>query len=266
MANAPSTRVHYMLAVVRAIARADGVASPATVYADIVKRGERRPQVPPPGVDADIHFRREVRFARQELADAGVVIDREGQWSLQSPVSALRLSADDARSLVRENRKRRQAKAASANALSAVEQGGRRPAAPTIGPTTGPRPSAYEVSIVREDGPASTYVLRFATSDLWKIGYAADVEARLAHVNHHLPVELRDERWTIVWQQAWSNQELAYAMEQLVLSNLAERRTVFERVRCPEDALRTAWNLASATVAAAGSPAPSDEMLSATES
>lgn len=240
-----STRVHYMLALVRALTANDGRARPGTAYSWLEAHGERRYQVPPRDVDPDMHFRREVRFARQELADGGILISTDGEWRLADASPGASMSADDARRIIRDNRRRREQRREG----STPDVGGtKREIPPLARPTTGPRPSRWEGTIVREDGPASTYALRFGTSDLWKIGFAGNVDDRVAQVNQHVPVELLGDGWRLELRVDWPCQDMAYAMEQEVLLRLFDERTMFERVRCSREQLESAWKEGCAVV------------------
>jgi hypothetical protein len=109
-------------------------------------------------------------------------------------------------------------------------------------PTTGPRPSDWfgEVSR-RATETAYTYAMRFGGRDLWKIGHAQDLAARLQDINKHVPHEVLGEKWSIVMQQKWQSSVGAYEMEQRVLARLQTHRTEGERVLCPEIVVFTAW-------------------------
>lgn len=232
-----SIRVHYMLALVRALAANEGGMRPGMAYAWIEMNGERRHHVPARDVDPDMHFQRELRFARQELADGGILASTDGMWRLADADLGAAMSAEDARCIIRDNRRRREQRREGATERVS---GADRPIRPQ-GPTTGPRPSQWKGMIVREDGPASTYALRFGTSDLWKIGFASNVDDRLAQVNQHVPVELLGDGWRLELRLDWPNQEMAYAMEQEVLLRLFDQRTMFERVSCSRERLESAW-------------------------
>lgn len=233
-----STRVHYMLALVRALAANEGCARPGTAYAWLEAHGERRHQVPPRDVDPDMHFQREVRFARQELADGGIVTSIDGMWRLADAGLSASMSVDEARRIIRDNRRRREQRR---EGVTEGVSGADREIRPLARPTTGPHPSRWEGLIIREDGSASTYALRFGTSDLWKIGFASNVDVRLAQVNQHVPVEILGDCWSLELCVDWPCQEMAYAMEQEVLLRLLHQRTMFERVRCSREQLKLAW-------------------------
>jgi hypothetical protein len=110
------------------------------------------------------------------------------------------------------------------------------------GPTRGPAPSSWSGTVSRDaNAAATTYALRFGRRNIWKIGHAQDLAARLLDVNKHIPHEVLGERWSIVWKQIWPSQTAAYEMEQRVFTLLAAQRTEGERVHCTEDELRAAW-------------------------
>jgi hypothetical protein len=59
------------------------------------------------------------------------------------------------------------------------------------GATTGPRPTSWTSQTGRDAEELScTYAFQFGSRELWKIGHAKDVAARLADVNKHVPVEV----------------------------------------------------------------------------
>lgn len=118
-------------------------------------------------------------------------------------------------------------------------------------PTRGPVPSSWSGEVTRgSSGEAWTYALRFGKRDLWKVGWAADVEARLVEINCHVPHEVLNERWAIVNRRRWPTATAAYAMEQQVLALLRASRTVGERVQCRERMLLNAWKESADQVAA----------------
>lgn len=110
-------------------------------------------------------------------------------------------------------------------------------------PTTGPAASSWTGTVTRDvSGEAFTYALRFGKHDVWKIGWAKDVEARCRAVNEHIPTEVIADRWTVAYKHRWATGEYARAMEQRVLGALTEVRTVGERIQCRERHLSSAWN------------------------
>jgi hypothetical protein len=117
-----------------------------------------------------------------------------------------------------------------------------------MGGTTGPRPSSWTGQTGRDASEASfTYALQFGRRDLWKVGHAKDLIARLADVNRHVPSEILGEEWRLVLQQAWQSEMEAYEMEQRVLVALHSARCVGERVSCSKRQLESAWTAAILT-------------------
>jgi hypothetical protein len=113
---------------------------------------------------------------------------------------------------------------------------------PAPGPTRGPPPSNWSDVVSRDaNAAATTYLFRFGKRNVWKIGHAQDISARLVEVNKHVPHEVLGERWSIDRRQDWPTQQKAYEMEQRLLTLLAARRTEGERVHCTEDELHVAW-------------------------
>ena len=112
-------------------------------------------------------------------------------------------------------------------------------------PTTGPRPSdaSYGVERSAQDA-ASTYALRFGKRNIFKIGHAGDVKARLAAVNQHVPVEVLNEQWSVYLTHLWKTSVEAYNMEQHVLKRMESKRSGFERLLCTEAELSSAWTAA----------------------
>ncbi|MBF0678424.1 MAG: hypothetical protein IR164_05720 [Devosia sp.] len=113
-------------------------------------------------------------------------------------------------------------------------------------PTTGPRPGeggTFEVTRITS-GDHWTYGLRYGKRDVWKIGYSVDVNGRVESINQHIPIELGIEAWTPVYRQKMQSAGAAYRMEQRVLELLAAKRSGFERVRCTQSELQTAWQQA----------------------
>jgi hypothetical protein len=109
-------------------------------------------------------------------------------------------------------------------------------------PTTGPRPSDWFGEVSRSAAEtAYTYAMRFGRRDLWKIGHAQDLAARLQDINKHVPHEVLGEKWSLVMQQKWQSSVGAYEMEQRVLARLQTHRTEGERVLCPETVVFSAW-------------------------
>jgi hypothetical protein len=111
-----------------------------------------------------------------------------------------------------------------------------------LGPTTGPQPSSWSGIVERDAGqPSFTYAFQFGDRDLWKIGHAIDVTARLIEVNKHVPHEVLGEQWRLVLQQEWPTEVDAFKMEQRVLKALRSQTSVGERVTCKRQKLKRTW-------------------------
>lgn len=111
------------------------------------------------------------------------------------------------------------------------------------GPSTGPRPTTWNGTIGRNAEEASfTYAFRFGSRDLWKIGHAKDLAARLTAVNKHVPSEVIGEAWSLALQHPWPTEGAAYDMEQRVLTALRAPSSVGERVACSKRTLESAWS------------------------
>lgn len=239
-AGVGSVRIASMLALVRALAAQGGYATPHQTY-DWIKRNTGLPDRMPTDtkLSSSAHFEREVRFARQELADAGLLASAGGAWQLLDAAAA-ELTPEDARRITQDNTRQRRAGQAmdeSVLKVTSLPHSGHQP-------TTGPRPASWERLVKREIGPASVYVFRFAVSAVWKIGFAGDVEVRLREVNRHMPVELLGQRWVLIRTKLWPSSDMAYRMEQRILEILRDKRTVYERVQCSEPIVEEAWQRA----------------------
>ncbi|MDA7968826.1 MAG: hypothetical protein MPK31_07885 [Gammaproteobacteria bacterium] len=99
--------------------------------------------------------------------------------------------------------------------------------------------------------PAQTYLLRFGSSNIWKVGWAHDATKRCDDINTHIPSELLshmldDPLWRIHKTQDWENAALAYQMEQRVLRELAGRgfTTQNERAKCDAKIIMEVWSSA----------------------
>lgn len=110
------------------------------------------------------------------------------------------------------------------------------------GPTTGVIPSSWKTSIERTLGKASvTYAFRFGTTNCWKIGHTNDIQRRLNEINKHVPAEVLNCQWVIAMQQKWPDENMAFDMEQSVLTSLTKYRTSGERIQCSQSILHNAW-------------------------
>jgi hypothetical protein len=111
------------------------------------------------------------------------------------------------------------------------------------GTTTGPRPTSWTSETGRDsEEPSCTYAFQFGSRNVWKIGHAKDVAARLVEMNTHVPVEVLGESWHLALQHLWPTEGAAYDIEQRVLSALRTPASVGERVSCSRRALESAWS------------------------
>ncbi|NKK72781.1 hypothetical protein GFM13_20840 [Rhizobium leguminosarum bv. viciae] len=111
--------------------------------------------------------------------------------------------------------------------------------------STGPKPRS-EGYVVAEpaEGTAWTYGLRFGKRNVWKIGWATDVDGRCDDINQHIPTELGLEHWSVALRQRMMSRDTAYAMEQRILELLVDNRRGYERVHCLRSELDSAWQQA----------------------
>jgi hypothetical protein len=182
----------------------------------------------------ETRFVKEVRFARKELVDAGLVVNGvDGVWSLSLEGWRTRLTPESARELIKRRRHSPETEAFGEDGTPTLRQ---------PGPTRGPPPGSWTTTVTRSgEGEGWTYVLRFGESDVWKIGYAEDVEVRLGEVNTHVPFELLLVQWVHYARHWWPCLSLAYQMEQRILSEPSWAATDHERVRCTEEEILLAW-------------------------
>jgi len=111
--------------------------------------------------------------------------------------------------------------------------------APTTGPTPGDWLGIVQRTANRE---AWTYVMRFGLRDVWKVGHTQNLETRLSEINQHVPYEELKECWSLALERRWESSVDAYLMEQQMLKRLSNCRTAGERVLCPEEVVRIAWD------------------------
>lgn len=242
----PTVRTQHVLAVARALVAMDGSATLPQVYAWIEDNGLRRVLHTPEGMTEEEHYRREVRFARQELLYGGLLVTVGNRWRAVDMDLMLALTPDAVQQMIRQNNRDRRDKRTAPPSSGPIRAGQMASRQPTA--STGPRPVSWSREVTRADGPAQTYALRFGDTDLWKIGFASDARSRVSVINRHLPTELVDITWVLVRSFRWPNQLAAYAMEQEVLTILASERTIFERVRCSPERLASAWDQARAAI------------------
>jgi hypothetical protein len=113
------------------------------------------------------------------------------------------------------------------------------------GPTRGPKPTNWSRVVSHDASVAGwVYVMRFGSTNIWKIGHAVDVADRLADVNKHVPSELLGYGWKCILRQRYPTQEQAWEVEQRTLRALDKFRTIGERVRCDENTITDAWTSA----------------------
>lgn len=97
-----------MLAIVRVLIAFGGSARPKAVYEAIKANGERRYPELRNDIDPRLHYENAVRFARQELADGGLLLRAPGIWSLTDTTAARALTVSDAIRMISENRRKRE--------------------------------------------------------------------------------------------------------------------------------------------------------------
>lgn len=78
----------------------------------------------------------------------------------------------------------------------------------------GPPSSATSYVVNRTRSGGATYVLLWREQSVAKIGWAKDVHARTTKLSESLAPHLTGQGWTIIYQQQWSDDRIAYAMEQ----------------------------------------------------
>lgn len=251
MALAPHipARPYYMISLLDALRALGGSAPSTTIYDWMIERGVARAgDLQIIQKDGGTRFRKEVRFARKELFDAGLLAnDGPGEWILTPAGQDTQLDHASANEVVRLNQQLRPLRRSDRPAalLKRTFNEERN----TGGPTTGPRPTTWSGAAGRNIlGPAYTYLMRFAATSVWKVGHAKDLRKRLREVNRHIPHEVIDGKWALVRHQEWANSVLAHAMEQLVFQELGGARTEGERVQCSEETLDLAWSHAVGAV------------------
>ena len=231
-------RYGYMVGIMEGLRAFGRPASPSEIYQWLEDQGIATEfDLSTIQKDGYTRFRKEVRWARKELFDAGLVgAGSSAEWALTPEGEAARLTVEEARAIIRvRSRLRRNPPPEifeSSNEKDLED-----------GPTTGPAPGDWS-GLVKRSGtaPAHTYLVRFGSRDLWKVGHAQDVKLRLRDLNRHVPHELLGERWHPVLSRAWSTATLAYRMEQALLQDLAPMRTTGERFACDESHIRDLWS------------------------
>lgn len=224
-----SSRLIYMVGVLEVLRCAGGVLTSTETFEHLEAAGwARAADISTIQASGESRFTKEVRFARLELVNAGLLEqDDPGRWRLSDLGWSTFLSIEGARELVGQRRH-----GSSKRSLHATKPG----------PTRGPRPTSFTSVISRSTEKISwVYVLSFAGCEMWKVGHAADIPARLTDVNRHLPVELNGQSWALFAWAKFPDAGLAYEMEQRLLETLSRFRTQGERVRCSRDQVVAAW-------------------------
>jgi hypothetical protein len=239
-----SGRYAYMVNVLRGVGALGGSASPSDVYEWLRREGLAVPaDLVTIQKDGGTRFKKEVRWARQELFAASLLHGTpDGKWNLAS-AEMEPLSVEQARQLVRIRAQLRRASHSEGAFLEPLEEVVTTPPIDVISrPTTGPSPTDWSRNVTRTSGEsASTYVARFGERDVWKIGFAGSIEKRLNELNRHVPSEVLAEQWRIYNSYAWPNAVLAYRMEQAVLAALSQHRTTGERLHCRGAEIDAVW-------------------------
>ena len=242
------SRYHYMINLLDTLRAFGGVATSQEVYEWFRTQGVVRVSDLTVQESKETRFAKEVRFARQLLFYGGFIAENvPGRWELTPDGWNTQLNLESARKLSRRSEwKVRSSQRSEAPTVAVVEAESAPP-----GPTTGPSPTAWRGTVERANsGPASTYIMRFGDTRIWKIGYTSSVTKRLAELNRHIPVEVLKVRWQLAGQLRWPTVREAFELEQRVLQLLSASRTTGERVQCTEELLLAAWR-AGATAAPA---------------
>lgn len=234
-------RYEYMVEVVESLIALGGFATPQDVYLWLEHHG-RAPENDLSIVQQDggTRFRKEVRWARKELFDAGVIENESGGWLLLRPWTPGSFTVDQAREMIRERTKARRiapgVKSEGQNAGLSTDS--RRVSAPTTGPT----PTAWVREVAHSlNGPAYTYLLQFGEHPIWKVGFTRSLRIRLRDINAHIPTELLGDAWEVRRSKKWPSPLLAFRMEQKVLAAFGEHRSSGERVKAPGPLVFRTW-------------------------
>lgn len=109
-------------------------------------------------------------------------------------------------------------------------------------PTVGLPPFMGGFAVNRTARNASVYVFRFGETDIFKVGWANDVGARLRDVNSHVPTEVTGAAWKLFLARQFDDPSQAYQAEQEFLRGpMSGFRTIGERVRVTAEQLRSHW-------------------------
>lgn len=114
----------------------------------------------------------------------------------------------------------------------------------TGGPT-GPGPSTTRTGSDRTAGAASAYLLELlgGPRTVFKVGYSAGVEDRLATLNKGLVPSVTGYLWRLVLRQEFATENQAYAFEQILHYRLRQYRIDGEQeiYSAPQKDLNTTW-------------------------
>jgi hypothetical protein len=82
----------------------------------------------------------------------------------------------------------------------------------------GPVPTVAGYWVTRTEMTSYVYVLNFEGTDIFKVGWASDVDARAKDINQHVPSEILQRQWEIFLWRRYPDQFEAYAAEQKLLT------------------------------------------------
>jgi hypothetical protein len=106
----------------------------------------------------------------------------------------------------------------------------------------GPPPTSRTSTVTwNAVGFGTTYLLRFGSSDSWKIGWTNNLDRRLRVVNKHIPYEHVGELWNVYMTVRWPNWRRAYRAEQAFLDQIEHRTGGSEHFQRNEDEVRATW-------------------------
>jgi hypothetical protein len=109
-------------------------------------------------------------------------------------------------------------------------------------PALGVPPGVSGYQVTRRKMTSFVYILRFQNTDIFKVGWAFDVQARARDINQHIPSEVLDQQWEVFLWREYPDQFYAYDAEQRLLQGpLKKHRTRGERFTIGENALRSIW-------------------------
>src|SRR3954465_11836447 len=171
------SRYHYMINLLETLRAFGGAATSQEVYEWFRSRGIVRSSDLAVQQSKETRFAKEVRFARQLLFYGALIAENEpGRWQLTPEGWGTELDLEGARRLARRSEWKVRPRSRSYPRTVATAAAEPLPDRPTKGPS----PTAWRGTVERENsGPASTYIMRFGGTPIWKIGYASNVTKRL---------------------------------------------------------------------------------------